>query len=85
MAKLKISLPEKILAVGIAASGVAAIISYIFYPADLVPDALGLWGYIDDAIAVLVISRITVAVGKILTGHKDIFKIGNPINLLTGK
>ena len=81
MAKKRISVPERIFAFGILATGIATIFAYIFHPVDLIPDTMGIWGYIDDAIVTLVISRITMAVGKILTGHKELFKMDNPFKM----
>jgi len=82
MAAKKISIPEKVLALGISISGIAVIVAYILTPTDLIPDFIGIWGFVDDVIASIVITRITLAVGKILTGHKDIFKVGNPLEIL---
>ena len=59
MAK-KLSLIQRLTAILIAGSGIAISIAYVTHHTDIIPDILGIYGYLDDAIFIFFVMEILI-------------------------
>lgn len=61
---------KKLLRMVIAIATIAAGLTYLFLPIEVIPDSITLFGYLDDVIIGLVVFMIGNYISKKLTGTK---------------